>query len=179
MADMKICKRCFLEKTESEFYESNPGTCKVCIRISVNERYNRLMATDPEWAVKEMDRQLKKERKRRADGKIRKETLEESRIRLLRYRGKNELRRKAHNATSRAISEGLLKKQPCEVCQYPIVEAHHDDYSKPLEVRWLCVKHHNEHHVQERRKAILARLQSQTTGTSKESKPHYLTAGGW
>lgn len=44
------------------------------------------------------------------------------------------------------IRSGRLIKQPCEVCGSKIVEAHHDDYEKPLDVRWLCKKHHAEHH---------------------------------
>jgi ribosomal protein S27AE len=39
-----------------------------------------------------------------------------------------------------------LIKQPCEVCGNLKAQAHHDDYSKPLQVRWLCQKHHTEHH---------------------------------
>lgn len=36
---------------------------------------------------------------------------------------------------------------PCEVCfTTHDIEAHHDDYDKPLDVRWFCFKHHREHH---------------------------------
>jgi hypothetical protein len=28
------------------------------------------------------------------------------------------------------------------------VQAHHDDYTKPLAVDWLCTKHHAERHKQ-------------------------------
>ncbi len=49
--------------------------------------------------------------------------------------------------TWKKINNGTLIKQPCEVCQTTDkVEAHHDDYFKPLDVRWLCKKHHKEHH---------------------------------
>ena len=43
-----------------------------------------------------------------------------------------------------AVETGKLIRQPCEVCGNPKVEAHHPDYSKPLEVRWLCHQHHCE-----------------------------------
>lgn len=43
-----------------------------------------------------------------------------------------------------AVRNGSLKKKPCEVCGINKVDAHHDDYSKPLDVRWLCKKHHSE-----------------------------------
>lgn len=39
----------------------------------------------------------------------------------------------------------VLAKQLCEKCGVK-AEAHHEDYSKPLEVRWLCKKHHAEAH---------------------------------
>lgn len=40
------------------------------------------------------------------------------------------------------LKRGKLVKQPCEVCGSPESQMHHDDYSKPLEVRWLCRRHH-------------------------------------
>jgi len=53
---------------------------------------------------------------------------------------------RAYGIVMRAIRSGKLKRQPCEVCGTLKVVAHHEDYSKPLEVNWLCRKHHNEHH---------------------------------
>ncbi len=56
--------------------------------------------------------------------------------------------REKHNARAKveqAIKKGKLVRQPCEVCGDPESEAHHDDYSKPLEVRWFCGEHHRLH----------------------------------
>lgn len=52
----------------------------------------------------------------------------------------------AHDAVETAIANGSLVRQPCERCGAIRVDAHHDDYSKPLSVRWLCRGHHLEHH---------------------------------
>jgi hypothetical protein len=46
-----------------------------------------------------------------------------------------------------ALRSGKLKRQPCEVCGAKNSQAHHDDYSKPLEVRWLCPAHHGKEHA--------------------------------
>lgn len=55
--------------------------------------------------------------------------------------------------TQKAIRHGVLKYLPCEVCGLDdaSVQAHHDDYSKPLEVRWLCSWHHAQHHKNEKK----------------------------
>jgi len=42
-----------------------------------------------------------------------------------------------------------MERKPCEVCNDVNSEAHHDDYSKPMEVRFLCSKHHKEHHAKQ------------------------------
>lgn len=51
----------------------------------------------------------------------------------------------AHKAVANAVKRGKLEPQPCEICGAK-AHAHHDDYSKRLEVRWLCHVHHREHH---------------------------------
>lgn len=53
--------------------------------------------------------------------------------------------------TYHAIRSGKLIRNPCEVCGEIKVEAHHDDYDKPYDVRWLCVQHHHEFHGRQRR----------------------------
>lgn len=52
----------------------------------------------------------------------------------------------ARVAVQKAIQKGALVPKPCEVCGFFRAEAHHDDYTKPLQVRWLCNTHHDEHH---------------------------------
>jgi hypothetical protein len=47
------------------------------------------------------------------------------------------------------IKRGVIKKQPCSVCSNPIVEAHHEDYSKPLDIIWLCKVCHIKKHKTE------------------------------
>jgi len=72
----------------------------------------------------------------------------------IKSRGKTDfmyaLKKLCRSTTNNAIVSGLLFRQPCEVCNSVKVQAHHDDYLQPLEVRWLCKKHHDEHHINER-----------------------------
>lgn len=59
-------------------------------------------------------------------------------------------KRTARNRAKVAIRTGRLVRQPCEDCGAEpgivdgrqVIDAHHDDYSKPLEVRWLCFRCH-------------------------------------
>lgn len=57
-------------------------------------------------------------------------------------RMKSNSRAQANNAQRR----GQIIKQPCEKCGEPESQKHHDDYSKPLAVRWLCAGCHQAEH---------------------------------
>lgn len=67
-----------------------------------------------------------------------------------RWAKRNAEKRKAQGILWEALRAGRIVRQPCEACgvEHPTarVEAHHDDYSKPLDVRWLCSQHHADHH---------------------------------
>jgi len=47
----------------------------------------------------------------------------------------------------RALKSGVLVRSACEVCGSEKSDGHHDDYAKPLSVRWLCRTHHKQHHA--------------------------------
>ena len=63
-----------------------------------------------------------------------------------RYRAKNGWKIKVHKLVDHAKKLSLLIAKPCEVCGKSNAFAHHDDYDKPLDVRWLCNYHHSEYH---------------------------------
>lgn len=49
--------------------------------------------------------------------------------------------------TRNKIKQGVITRAPCEVCgTEEDVHAHHDDYYKALDIRWLCRHHHREYH---------------------------------
>lgn len=58
---------------------------------------------------------------------------------------RNPEKRKAHKAVEVALVNGTISKRPC-ACGSTKVHAHHDDYSMPLDVRWLCSPCHRAHH---------------------------------
>lgn len=43
------------------------------------------------------------------------------------------------------LSKGKIERKNCEVCGEK-AQMHHNDYKKPLEVQWLCRKHHLDLH---------------------------------
>ena len=52
-----------------------------------------------------------------------------------------------------ALRNGKLNRLPCQVCGLEKSEAHHKDYLKPLDVEWLCRKHHREADYRDKTKA--------------------------
>lgn len=61
--------------------------------------------------------------------------------------------RRAQWVTNRARYDGRLTAEPCEVCGALPTHGHHEDYGKPLEVRWLCPLHHMARHREMREAA--------------------------
>lgn len=57
-------------------------------------------------------------------------------------------------------SKGHIQRLLCEVCLSPQTQPHHEDYSKPLEVRWFCREHHLEHEGKQLHKSTIERYEA-------------------
>lgn len=72
-------------------------------------------------------------------------------------RARDPLKYKARTAVSNALRDGRLRRSPCR-CGARRVQAHHADYSKPLEVEWLCFRcHRKDEHRQKNVKSYAER----------------------
>ena len=56
------------------------------------------------------------------------------------------LRQKTRTKTKALLTQGRLKKKPCAVCHSHNVLPHHEDYTNPYAVIWLCESHHTAYH---------------------------------
>lgn len=66
------------------------------------------------------------------------------------YRTEHPERIAAGEAFKQALRKGIVKPEPCRVCGDAKTEGHHPDYSHPIDVVWLCRKHHREVHAMAR-----------------------------
>lgn len=129
----KCCMKCSVEKPIVEFYKHSRmsdgrlNKCKACTCEDV--RANRAARLSYYREYDKARDKLINRKAYKADS-------------LKRWSGRNPEKASAHCALNNALRDGKLTKSPCEECGAEKVEAHHDDYSKPLEVRWLCKKHH-------------------------------------
>jgi hypothetical protein len=114
------------------------------IRRSDPVKREKLRAYQRVWSKSPNARRARRRKFRRyvSDDKNRLKVNKYVRAYRKRFNGKA----RAHDRTKIAIEKGILIKEPCEICGESRVDAHHEDYSRPLEVRWLCKIHHGERH---------------------------------
>jgi len=128
---MKLCGRCKEEKEEKDFNKdkySKTGLrsqCKLCMkkeREKLSDHYKEWRSTPEklEWY-----RNYRKGRYQIDKRKV-----------------------SARNKINWAVSSGkVIRPDYCESCKHHrTTEAHHDDYLKPLNVRWLCSCCHKQWH---------------------------------
>lgn len=138
MATLKTCFKCNTEKPLTEFYrhpamgDGHLGKCKECTKKDVKDTraanldyyraYDRDRASLPH-RIELRERVFAEWKKAHPD------------------------RRTAHSKVGSALRSGRLTRLPCWVCGQDRAEAHHPDYSMPLDVVWLCREHHAQLHA--------------------------------
>lgn len=136
---LKTCFKCGESKPRDAFYghprmaDGLLGKCKACTKRDTRERRK---ARDPaELAAYERARQARPERRAQ-------QAATTAKMRALypeKYR--------ARNIVNGRVFRGSLVPEPCRRCgSTNRVQAHHPDYSAPLDVEWLCEPCHREHH---------------------------------
>jgi len=132
----KSCFSCLRPLPLSEFYvhpdmkDGHLNKCKACVKAYASA--HRLTRLEQVSAY---------ERKRFAD------PARKAKIKgyIARHRALHPDRYVARNAVANAVRDGRLTKLPCAHCGDPKSQTHHHDYSKPLDVEWLCFRCHREH----------------------------------
>ncbi len=149
---MKICRECHTEKELNEFYkhfrmgDGYLNKCIACVKNRVtkhrNENLEKIREYDKSRAMLPHRVQARKEYSNTEKGKIAKTRA------LKNYHERYPLKRASHVITGNAIRDGkLVRPSSCSECaSTEKIEAHHDDYTKPLDVRWLCRKCHYKWH---------------------------------
>jgi len=129
---MKTCFRCHVEKPLSEFYkhsmmaDGHLNKCKECAKTEVRANRKKNIHYYRSYDRKRGNRQTDEYQKE--------------------YRERFPAKAKARRKVAYHVRKGDLTAKPCEVCGEEKTVAHHDDYSKPLDVRWLCQAHHVRWH---------------------------------
>jgi len=133
---LKHCNVCDTSKERDQFHRraaSKDGLaarCKQCQKTYDDARANEPHRVAARLAYSNTDR-----------GRERSHAAKEA------YIKREPKKRKAHNAVNNALRDGKMTKKPCEVCGSSYKpHAHHDDYDKVYDVRWLCNEHHREWH---------------------------------
>lgn len=131
----KTCTKCGMVKVLSLFKRDNAkkdGSSQPCRECGKKARLQRYY-TRHEHFLKARRVYSQNHKKRQLE-----KTLESKK----RYPEKE----KARWMLREAVKRGKLERLPCEICKVPNAQGHHEDYSKPLDVIWLCQTHHGERH---------------------------------
>lgn len=154
--ETKVCKKCGRELPISEFYvhkrmgDGHLSFCKDCVKSRVHKYREKNIEK-----VREYDRNRPNAKDRKRKERI---SLMNNKKRLKKYKEQrnmwsklNRYKRNAHNKLKNALLNGnVIKLIKCEVCGKTncTIQGHHYDYSKPLDVIWLCTECHGKVHRQ-------------------------------
>lgn len=157
---MKTCVKCKQTKNFSEFYSTigkkeqrrvdgkkyYHSYCKECLGKSVKSNPNKISR-----CIARTTNPLLIEKMRLSDRdyhrRFRRLFPEKKRAESKQYYRVNKIKVLAHARVYKAIKNGDLIRKNCRDCDRKDVHGHHSDYSRPLDVVWLCPVHHKLEHL--------------------------------
>lgn len=151
---MKRCNKCSEVKPLAEFYRDKGSPdghrwyCKTCFGAQVKARReanpDQKKAVDRAW--KDQHPEQVRAYRRGWVLRHRNEKAEQNK----KYRGQNPEKDAAHQSLNYAVRTGrLIKPKACERCgENERIQGHHEDYSQPLQVIWLCRPCHAKRHAE-------------------------------
>jgi hypothetical protein len=116
--------------------------CKSCTKQDTKNRVKN-KKQDIKWVLSERKRSREKAKRYRNE----KRYFKKSGLSQKKWICENPEKRKAHSITNNALRSGTINRHPCCVCGNK-AQAHHEDYSKPLEIIWFCSRHHADRHIE-------------------------------
>lgn len=150
---MKACHKCGEEKPLDGFYKSTTAkdgrdnTCKECRKARVRQNRREKIEQYREY---ERQRAMLPHRVAMRERYL---ATPEGKAAIYRgtkkYRQQNPIKMQAHNRVSKALANGRLSRgEACQECgdSESRLHAHHDDYLRQLDVRWLCAACHKAWH---------------------------------
>lgn len=147
------CKVCGVTSDVAEFYNRVNNRCKECHKKNVRENRKEKIEYYREYDAKRFqeDPRVIERHKRYQKTESGKLSMQTSRRKWIK---KSPEKRAAHIILNNAVRNGLIKKPNyCSKCGKKEVSrrihAHHHDYTKPVDVTWLCTQCHKDEHMDE------------------------------
>ena len=153
MYDSKNCFKCNIHQPLSEFYkhkamaDGHLNKCKTCTKIDVSK--NRSENIDYYLEYDRARANVQKRVDARSAYSKTEDGMAAHRIARQKWIDSNKIKRAAQIMVGNAVKSGrLIKGVSCECCGKTNLRlnGHHDDYAKPLEVRYLCSSCHCKWH---------------------------------
>ncbi len=203
---MKKCTKCMTEKPFEEFRKSARykdgyySRCKICMQEYEKENLDQDRKRDSRKKYRENNRERIRQQDKEAYQDDPEKFRAKARISQKKYfqtdkgrqkykqqsqklREKHPEKARARSLLSNAVCDGkIIRPSKCSLCgcDKGIIEAHHPDYSKPLDVIWVCkichfmvhdrIKYHRDRLSEKTSKddATVKASEETTRGTSEE-----------
>ena len=166
MEKIYTCKICGASSDVQPFYKGLTSRCKECHKSKVKENREEKASYYQAYDAKRFqdDPRVRERHRRYQKTDAGKASLRKSRVKWL---NDNADKRAAHVILNHAVAaQRVHKPEKCTVCgSGGRIEGHHEDYTRPLDVRWVCRQCHVNIHKEDRENRL------NQTGATRPQQP--------